>query len=107
MPRNAQSFIVDKMPHPVPAGAIEIRRGWEEATGDLIMSIKHACPCGCGGNGWMPFEAYGFKEFWSPQPKAGDDLTKMTLTPSIGFRRQPDGSFHWHGYLRNGIFEEI
>lgn len=54
----------------------------------------------------MGFEAYGFKEHWGPQPKAGDDLTKLTLTPSIGFLRQPGGGHHWHGYLRAGVFEE-
>jgi hypothetical protein len=106
MPRNAQSFIVETMPRPAPAGAIEIRRGWKEENKHQIMGMVHACPCGCGGYSFMAFEAYGFKEFWGPQPKDGDDFAKMTLTPSIGFMRQPDGSYHWHGYLRNGVFEE-
>lgn len=105
-PRNAVSFLVDKVTFPGPAGAIQIRRGWLDETKDIIMGMAHACPCGCGQWGFMGFEAYGFKEHWGPQPKAGDDLAKMTLTPSIGFLRQPSGGYHWHGFLRNGVFEE-
>jgi hypothetical protein len=104
--RNAQSFVVDEVEIPGKAGAVRFVRGWEEITKDQIMGMQHCCPCGCGEWGWMNFEAYGFADFWGPQPKIGDDLAKLTLTPSIGFKKQPDGSYHWHGYLKNGVFEE-
>lgn len=106
MARNAKSFLVDKMSHPAPAGAIEIRRGWKDDNKHLIIGMLHACPCGCGGYSFMAFEAYNCGPFWSPQPKDGDDLTRLTLTPSIGIRPIVDGTYHWHGFLRDGVFEE-
>lgn len=107
MNRNARSFLVEKMTHPAPAGAIEIKRGGKEDNKyHLIVGMMHACPCGCGGYSFMAFEAYGHSSFWSPQPKEGDDLTRLTLTPSIGIRLITDGTYHWHGFLRDGVFEE-
>lgn len=104
--RNAVSSVVDKVTMPGKAGAIHFVYGWDESNKDSIIGMRHCCPCGCGDWGWMTFEAYGFKEFWGPQPKKDDDLAKLTLTPSIGFRRLPDGGYHWHGYLKAGVFEE-
>lgn len=105
--RNAQSFVVDQVEMPGKPGAINFVRGWEESNKHLIMGMRHCCPCGCGAWGFMNFEAYGFKEFWSPQSKDGDDLAKLTLTPSIGFMKdKKTGVYHWHGYLRAGVFEE-
>lgn len=41
--------------------------------------------------------------------RTGDD-SHMTLTPSIGIHHQGADNgkpgCHWHGYLRNGVFEE-
>lgn len=107
MKRNAQSVVVDKVEIPGNAGEINFVYGWKEDNKHLIMGMRHCCPCGCGKWGFMDFEAYGFKSFWSPQPKTGDDLSKLTLTPSIGFMKDAKtGIYHWHGYLKNGVFEE-
>jgi hypothetical protein len=105
--RNAQSVIVDEVEIPGKAGAVNFVYGWEETNKDQIMGMRHCCPCGCGAWGWMTFEAYGFKDCWKPQPKKGDDLTKLTLTPSIGFmKNKTTGVYHWHGFLKHGIFVE-
>src|SRR5258708_1457058 len=100
MARNAQSFIVEKVEMPGKAGAISFVYGDALGKPDEIMGMRHACPCGCGNWGWMNFEAHGFPDFWGPQPKKGDDLAKLTLTPSIGFMKSTKtGQYHWHGYL--------
>lgn len=105
--RNAVSFLVDKVEHPGKAGAIHFVYGGAMGKPDEILGMRHACPCGCGCWGWLDFEAYGFKDFWEPQPKKGDDLAKLTITPSIGFMKDRlTGIYHWHGYLRAGVFEE-
>jgi hypothetical protein len=106
MSRNAQSFIVEKVEMPGEPGAIQVCFGWNDENKDVVMGINHCCPCGCGLWGWMPFKTYNPTKCWEPTPKKGDDYTKLTLTPSIGFIRQQNGGYHWHGYLRNGVFEE-
>lgn len=107
MARNAKSFLVDELKMPGQPGAVHIVRGWKDDNKHLIMGMNHCCPCGCGNWSFMRFEAYGFPNFWGPQPKDGDDLTKLTLTPSIGIHPLADGgAYHWHGFLRDGVFEE-
>lgn len=105
MPRNAQSFIVEEMETPGKPGAIQfVTRIYEDDKG--IVGFNHACPCGCGKwsfirlnpERWVP----GTAPMWS---RTGDDL-HMTLTPSIGIHPITNGAYHWHGYLRNGVFEE-
>lgn len=97
MPCNAQSFIVDKVDMPGKAGAIcFVKRDGK------IVGFVHACPCGCGQWGGVHFREYGSGAMWD---RMGDDL-HMTLTPSIGFNPKTEGGYHWHGFLRNGVFEE-
>lgn len=101
MARNAQSFIVDKIDNGAPAGAIEVRRYyWIPGRENEICGIQHACPCGCGRLSWLPFDA---KDGWVAEQTA--DVTKLTLTPSIGMFKG-DNPYHWHGYLKSGVFEE-
>ena len=104
MKRNARSFIVDKLEIPGKPGAIQLLTAPDihPAAGEAC-GINHCCPCGCGAWGFIAFKNYGCGQMWD---RAGDD-GHMTLSPSIGFQRQPDGSYHWHGYLRDGVFEEI
>lgn len=75
--------------------------------GDQVGLI-HACPCGCGKVGAL---------YWKNPTKGGANWTvtgewpKASLNPSIGFKGghdSPKGSdgYHWHGYLRAGVFEE-
>jgi len=65
--------------------------------------IVHTCPCGCGLHGTLMFRDSGSQY-------AEWDLTgewpKATATPSIGFKRIVGGGYHWHGFLRAGVFEE-
>lgn len=69
--------------------------------------IVHSCPCGCGivSSCWFKGKRPGGAEWDRSGP---DDA--MTLTPSIGIHPQTSpvvqGQFHWHGFLRNGAFEE-
>lgn len=107
--RNAQSFIVDTFDVPGRAGAIQFV-GMLNQEDKGIVGFNHACPCGCGiwsfirlnPEKWAP----GTTPMWS---RTGDDL-HMTLTPSIGIHHQGTdqgkSGYHWHGFLRNGIFEE-
>lgn len=105
MKRNATSFIVPEMEHPGKPGAIQFVR---HPFHDLIVGFNHACPCGCGkwsfirlnGKGW----AAGTVPMW--QWVGGDEL-HMTITPSIGIKPQDaQGNYHWHGFLKAGVFEE-
>lgn len=103
MNRNARSFIVTSMEYPAKPGAILFVRHPDK---ELVVGFNHACPCGCGGwsfirlnpEGWAP----GTVPFWE---RSGDDL-HMTLTPSIGIKPLGPNGYHWHGYLRAGVFEE-
>lgn len=104
MARNATTFLVDKMENPAQPGAVMIVRHPDRG---LVVGFNHACPCGSGmwsfirlnADGWEP----GTVPIWDC---TGDDL-HMTLTPSIGIRPQDEkGAYHWHGHLRNGVFEE-
>lgn len=104
MPRNAVSFLVQRMDTPAKPGAIQIVRHPDNA---IVVGFNHACPCGCGAWSFIRLNAEG----WTPGTvpiweRTGDDL-HMTLTPSIGIRPQDArGQYHWHGYLKNGVFEE-
>lgn len=102
MKRNAQSFIVTKMEHPGKAGAIQFIQHEGKVAG-----FSHCCPCGCGKWSFVRLNP----ENWAPESRTpmwtrtGDDL-HMTITPSIGIHPVENGAYHWHGYLRNGVFEE-
>lgn len=103
MSRNAQSFIADRCEHPAPTGAIVFMTMGPEKK---VAGFSHACPCGCGKwsfirlnpENWTP----GTKPMWTRQ---GDD-ERMTLAPSIGVHPIEQGKYHWHGYLRDGVFVE-
>ena len=103
MPRNAQSFIVTRVDAPSQPGAICFTRHPDGG----IVGFSHVCPCGCGKWSFIRLNP----ELWEPGSRTpmwqrtGDDL-HMTLTPSIGIHPQTNGVWHWHGYLRNGVFEE-
>lgn len=98
---NVRSFIVDKIEHPGKAGAILFTTKFES---EEINGFVHACPCGCGIWSGIHFRNYNKEPMWD---RTGDDL-HMTLTPSIGIHHVETGKsgYHWHGFLRNGVFEE-
>lgn len=60
------------------------------------QGITFGCPCGCGARFGMSFDGW----------KVTGEWPKVTATPSLGCRDGIGEGFHWHGYLRNGIFEE-
>jgi hypothetical protein len=107
MPRNATSFIVDRVEFPGNPGAIMFTRRYQDRTAvadQEIIGFVHTCPCGCGIWSGVHFKNYDSEPMWD---RAGDDL-HMTVTPSIGIHHIKGGQpgYHWHGYLRNGVFEE-
>jgi hypothetical protein len=68
--------------------------------------ILFVCPCGCGSFGSVHFNV---PSDWAEKHNGGKPLTqwtwngnkeKPTLSPSILHEN------HWHGYLRDGVFEE-
>lgn len=71
------------------------------------IGMFHTCPCGCGSMGSLYFSGRRPKE-WGPGAEwtVTGTWPKATLQPSIGFMKQADGSYHWHGFLRDGVFEE-
>lgn len=110
MARNAVAFEAldfqsgDK---PMPAGAYYFMRVWKD--GEITEEVGgwiHGCPCGCGRRSAMWFE--GHENAGGPKWSVTGDFQKATMNPSIGIGRGEagNGGFHWHGYLRNGVFEE-
>jgi hypothetical protein len=94
MARNAKAYAIEPLDFAasMPAGAYWIGRIEGKDHG-----IHFGCPCGCGVRSWLPFGPDG----WSVEKPFPD----ATLSPSIGnFAGQKP--FHWHGHLRNGVFEE-
>lgn len=68
--------------------------------------IVHGCPCGCGMQSALWFK--GRSHAGAPEWDVAGEWPKVTLSPSIGIvKDRGTGRFHWHGYLRNGVFEEI
>ena len=84
----------------MPAGAYLFFSWYGESE---IAGITHGCPCGCGIRTNLFLRGYGKgHDEWDVQ----GEWPKVTLHPSIGISRQSDGRWHWHGYLKNGVFVE-
>lgn len=71
------------------------------------VGIIHACPCGCGVPTLLFFrgKSKGMGDEWD----VSGQWPNVTLKPSIGVNKalkNPNGSYHWHGYLENGVFVE-
>lgn len=70
------------------------------------MGIQHSCPCGCGMQSamWFRDKAISRDHEWD----VVGEWPNVTLSPSIGIARGagPNGGFHWHGYLENGVWVE-
>jgi hypothetical protein len=98
---NARSFVVTRTEVPGKAGAICFI-----TNNGNVVGFNHCCPCGCGKWSFVRLN----RELWSPDTEPFWERTgpddRMTLTPSIGIHPIKDGQYHWHGYLRDGLFEE-
>lgn len=113
MPRNARAFEVapDAQDENVAQpGAYYFLRN---SAGETIGAV-HGCPCGCGGRSALFFDG------GDPDPKkhrrrewrVEGEWPAVSLTPSIGVKYDvrgeapAGGGYHWHGWLRDGVFEE-
>lgn len=105
--RNARAREVAEFPEVKEAGDFYFLHHNGERIG-----MVHRCPCGCDAIGSLYFRGKRPAE-WGPGAEwdVTGEWPTATLNPSIGFRgshdspRGPDG-YHWHGYLKEGIFEE-
>jgi len=101
---NAKAYQIERLPagEKMPAGAyafMVMPEGYQNS--GTIMGIEHGCPCGCGQKSTLFFKEYTKDEGWIVEKPFPD----ATLSPSIGmFRGQ--NPYHWHGHLRDGVFEE-
>lgn len=63
-------------------------------SGGAPAGIIYSCPCGCGRSG-----ALAFRPAPSPSWHWDGNRDKPTLRPSVHHVG------HWHGWLRNGVWE--
>lgn len=89
-PVQAQRFEdIWEIDHP---GAFEFYREGDRYPAGMI----YACPCGCGTRGSLAFRPHP-----SPSWEWDGNLDAPTLSPSVHHVG------HWHGYLRNGVWESV
>lgn len=73
------------------------------------IGIIHSCPCGCGNLGFLNLDPKRGRPLWTNTGTS----EKPTLKPSVGIKQYRDDQdvekdgFHWHGYLRNGVWESV
>jgi hypothetical protein len=109
MKRNAPITIVEDdaallYEGKAPPGAAMFTRDHGDSADEPPRGLIFGCPCGCGQVGGVSFEGRGRQ---GPGWAVAGSWPNASLTPSIGFYGQNrDGTFHWHGYLTNGVFEE-
>lgn len=75
---------------------------WQDAE-EKLSGIIHSCPCGCG----MLSNLY-LSGVDHPRWVNSGTRERPTLSPSV-LIRDPYESHreHWHGYLRNGVWESV
>jgi hypothetical protein len=71
-------------------GGFEYFRAGERYPAGMIYS----CPCGCGAKGSLNFRPHA-----SPSWEWDGNTEAPTLSPSVHHVG------HWHGWLRNGVWE--
>ncbi len=76
------------------------------------IGLIHTCPCGCRILGSLYFAGRRPKEWGAgAEWTVAGEWPVASLNPSIGFKGGPDSpkgadGYHWHGYLKAGVFEE-
>lgn len=70
------------------------RPGDFELSGDPVGGLWYNCPCGCGSQGFLPIRPAA-----SPSWEWDGNREAPTLNPSVNHVG------HWHGWLRNGVWE--
>jgi len=101
LPRNAPAAEVQQQRALAPG---EFYFVYNPDAPDVRAGIVHACPCGCGQLGALFFRGHGRgRSVWD----VTGQWPMVTLSPSIGIKpKDAEGRYHWHGYLRAGMFEE-
>lgn len=100
--RDAPCVIVGDLPFKAPAGHTVFHRHHHSGK---ITAIIFGCPCGCGahhGGRFFGADAWGFDGNMERPTVTGSFGCK----PNVGSPVGPDGTFHWHGHLKAGVFEE-
>ena len=110
-PRNAEAVMIemDSQDRNVsrPGAFYFVRRAGVSGFAGII----HGCPCGCGGRSLL-YLSGGSTSGRNEHAVVEGEWPKVTLSPSIGIkydvngRPGKDGGYHWHGYLRSGVFVE-
>ena len=100
MAHNAAAFEADDGMNRQPGAYTFLEREGKR------VGIVHACPCGCGRRTSLLFRGLGCDGH--PEWDVKGEWPKVTLAPSIGIGRGqgPNGSYHWHGFLEDGVFVE-
>lgn len=91
------AFFDEEMRTKVP-GSLCVAPDDEQEAGKPWTRWYYACPCGCGAAGALRVQA-GEKPSHSPSWMWNGSRDAPTLTPSVYFVG------HWHGWLRNGVWE--
>ena len=100
--RDAPCVIVEDLPFVAPAGHTMFHRH----DNGTVLGLTFGCPCGCGAHHGGRF--VGIEKPWG----FDGNLTKPTVTGSFGchasHRNESVGAdgYHWHGFLKAGVFEE-
>lgn len=98
MLRNAEAFEAPDFEGLQKPGAYRFY-----GVGDRRDGIMFGCPCGCGS-------LFGMRFATPDAPSIGwavlGQWPKVSATPSLACTRTEGEGIHWHGYLRNGVFEE-
>lgn len=81
------------------------------------VGIVHSCPCGCGIISAINLIEHAGRN--GPLWQNSGSREKPTLSPSVGIHayehdpvnpvmkvKEADG-YHWHGWLRNGVWESV
>lgn len=99
----------DKFVTEAPAGAFRYTTLYGEPDDAPPSGMNFKCPCGCGS-------IHGAR-FRSVEPSAAvwtwdGNREKPTVAPSLGLHPSHEGhsvgadGYHWHGFLKAGVFEE-
>lgn len=106
MARNAKAFMVKAEEGFLARepGACYFVRHADDPEDAGPAGLIHACPCGCGARTVLYFRGRGRgKQEWD----VIGEWPVVTLSPSIGVKpKDANGAYHWHGWLRAGVFEE-
>lgn len=114
--RNAPAVLVDDILDSTAAGSFKYTGLYGVEEGGPF-GLQFRCPCGCGAIHGVAFDNrpadWGSdSQRKNPQWHWDGNRDKPTLAPSLGLHRSHDGQsvgadgYHWHGYLRAGVFEE-